>query len=105
KLVNGFVFENGQSVGLVSGPAGSGKTIILVNALSKANSNKVAFVSYTRSLLNLADQGLPDNVRAMTFFEAQKDPSRYELVVVDEVQDVPVHALNNIISKSEKTLL
>lgn len=105
KLVNGFVFENGQSVGLVSGPAGSGKTIILVNALSKANPNKVAFISYTRSLLNLADQGLPANVKAMTYFEAQNDPFRYELVVVDEVQDVPVHALNNIISKSEKTLL
>ncbi|MBN3520716.1 AAA family ATPase [Algoriphagus lutimaris] len=105
KLVNGLVFENGKTVGLISGPAGSGKTIILVNALSKSNSNNIAFVSYTRSLLNLADQGLPSNVRAMTYFKALKEYANYDLVVIDEVQDVPAEALNIIISRSKKTLL
>lgn len=105
KLVNGGVFENGSKIGFISGPAGSGKTIILVNALTKAGSTKVAFVSYTRSLLNLADQGLPTNVKAMTYFEAQNDASSYDLVVIDEVQDVPLQALNRIILKSGKILL
>jgi superfamily I DNA/RNA helicase len=105
RLVNGSVFENGKTVGLLSGPAGSGKTIILVNALAKANSRNIAFVSYTRSLLNLADQGLPNNVRAMTYFQAIKEDGRYDLVVIDEVQDVPAHAINNIISKANKTIL
>lgn len=105
KLVNGGTFSNGENIGLIKGPAGSGKTIILVNALTKANSNSIAFVSYTRSLLNLADQGLPANVKAMTYFEAQRDNAHYDLVVIDEVQDVPVHAINNIISKADKTIL
>lgn len=105
RLVNGSVFENGKTVGLVSGPAGSGKTIILVNALAIANSNKIAFVSYTRSLLNLANQGLPPNIVALTYQEAEKESSNYDLVVIDEVQDVPVQALIKIIAKSRKTLL
>ena len=105
KLVNGGVFQNGNSVGLINGPAGSGKTIILVNALIKANTKSIAFVSYTRSLLNLADQGLPSNVKAMTYFKAQNDHSHYDLVVIDEVQDVPVHALNRIISRAGKTIM
>lgn len=105
KLVNGSVFENGKAVGLVNGPAGSGKTIILVNALAKATSNKIGFVSYTRSLLNLADQGLPPNVKAMTYFEVQKDNSQYDILVVDEAQDIPADALRSIIFKAKKTLL
>lgn len=105
KLVNGGVFQNGQTIGLVSGPAGSGKTIILVNALAKANTQSVAFVSYTRSLLNLADQGLPSTVRAMTYYQAQRNSAQYDLVVIDEVQDVPLQALNSIISRSAKTIL
>jgi superfamily I DNA/RNA helicase len=105
KLVNGGVFQNGQSVGLINGPAGSGKTIILVNALKQSNTNSVAFVSYTRSLLNMADQGLPSSVKAMTYHQAKKDRSLYDLVVIDEVQDVPADALTNIIARAKKTIL
>jgi superfamily I DNA/RNA helicase len=104
-LVNGGVLSDGNTIGLVNGPAGSGKTIILVNALARSQSNSIAFISYTRSLLNLADQGLPPNVRAMTYFEAQRDFNHYDLVVIDEVQDVPILALNNIIAKSAKTIM
>lgn len=105
KIVNGSLFENGSNIGFVSGPAGSGKTIILVNALAKANNSRVAFVSYTRSLLNLADQGLPDGVNSMTYFTAQRERSNYDLIVIDEVQDVPIDALNRIIEKSKKIII
>jgi hypothetical protein len=84
------------------GPAASGKIIIIVNALHKANSNEIAFFSYTRSLLILTDKGLPLSVTAMTYFEAQKDLPSYDLVVVDEVKDAPAGALNHIISRAKK---
>ena len=105
KLVNGGIFKDGSNIGLINGPAGSGKTIILVNALSKYDTKSVAFISYTRSLLNLADQGLPDGVKAMTYFEAIRDHSRYDMIVIDEVQDVPVDVLNIIIARSSRTIL
>lgn len=105
RLVKGGVFPQGENIGIINGPAGSGKTIILVNALMQGNFQSVAFVSYTRSLLNLAKQGLPYNIRAMTYFEALRDHHNYDLIVIDEVQDVPLHALNTIKGKATKVIL
>lgn len=105
RLVHGGVFTNDNRIGLINGPAGSGKTIILVNALIQAQPKSVAFVSYTRSLLNLANQGLPDNIDAMTFYEASRRAGNYDLIVIDEVQDVPISAIQSIMSKAQKIIL
>jgi superfamily I DNA/RNA helicase len=105
RLVNGGVFNAGENIGLINGPAGSGKTIILVNALIQSKKTSIAFVSYTHSLLNLAHQGLPDNIQAMTYFEARRKVLNYDLIVIDEVQDIPLEDLRNLISRSNKVIL
>lgn len=106
KLIKGNLFDNGNNLGIIYGPAGSGKTIILVYALAeKYKKETVAFISYTHSLLNLASQGLPSNVKKLTYLEAIKSSVNYDFIVIDEVQDIPLDALKELIKKSKKVLL
>ncbi len=105
-LARNGVFANGGKVGWVLGPAGSGKTIVLVHALEQAlkAGKSVVFISYTKALLNLAHQGLPAGVKAITFYKLN-EVGRCDFAVVDEVQDIPAGKLKQICSMANQVIL
>ena len=81
----------------VKGFAGSGKSILIAHALlhhiENARGKSACVVLYTRSLIDLFRTGLPEDVikgvPVLTYLEFAKAPRHYDLIVVDEVQDLP----------------
>lgn len=57
-------------------------------------------VVYTHALKGLVGTGLPANLSAevpvMTYYRFLKDPRRYDLIVVDEVQDLERDTLETL---------
>ncbi len=101
-------YQNGQNV-LLQGPPGSGKTILLVNLINRmaAAGKKVGLVTYTRSLIDMLNTGLETSaVRAMTYFDFKKDRfTQYDLLVVDEVQDLPADVLAQIRAQAKRIVV
>ena len=80
----------------ISGFAGSGKSVLIVAALIQAkkdNTNlNMCVVLYTHSLIDLIRSGIPPDlghVPVKTFYQFRKDPASYDLILVDEIQDLP----------------
>jgi superfamily I DNA/RNA helicase len=95
--------EQGSNV-FLQGPPGSGKTILLINIInnlrkSKPN-QKIGLVTYTHSLIDMLDTGLTagSGIQAITYHQfvsrQRNSTTRYDTLVVDEVQDIPVHVLS-----------
>ena len=87
----------------IQGFAGSGKTILLIHAMreiKRANpSANVAFVVYTRALMNLIESGLGrefKGVPVVTFPAFDKNPQQFDVILVDEVQDLPEGTLEQL---------
>lgn len=98
----------------IEGFAGSGKTILLVHAIQsyvqKNPDSKVCVVVFTHALLDLISSGIAPEFRnripIMTYLNfVNKDKNQYDLVVVDEVQDVPANILNAIRKRTNKLLI
>lgn len=84
----------------IRGFAGSGKSVLLVHALIEQldlNKGKSAcVVLYTHSLIELFRSGIPDalgQVPVVTYHQFVKNPSSYDIILVDEVQDLPSDVL------------
>ncbi len=81
----------------VKGFAGSGKSVLLAHALvhhlEQAPERSACVVLYTRSLIDLFASGLPQEamrgVPVVTYHQFRKSPKHYDLILVDEVQDLP----------------
>lgn len=80
---------------LVTGFAGTGKTIVLTHVLERLASSgtrRIAFATYTHALKDLVESGLTARTRSrvdITTFDALKRaPTRYDILVADELQDV-----------------
>ncbi len=83
----------------LQGHAGSGKSILLVHSVKNSlvsNKNlKVAVVVFTHALIDLLRTGLRElgvdsiNIPIMTYFEFKDNKERYDVIFVDEVQDLP----------------
>ncbi|NLF79419.1 MAG: AAA family ATPase [Chloroflexi bacterium] len=87
----------------IQGFAGSGKTVLLVHAIREAlttNPNLSAcVVVYTHALKDLVSTGLPDHLRrvpVMTYHSFMNKPRHYDLLVVDEVQDLEREVLESL---------
>jgi MinD-like ATPase involved in chromosome partitioning or flagellar assembly len=98
----------------VEGFAGSGKTVLLVHAIQgyvhKNPDSKVCIVVFTHALIDLIRSGIAPEFRAripvMTYLNfVNKDKSFYDLVIVDEVQDVPANILGAIRARADKLLV
>jgi len=98
----------------IQGFAGSGKSILLVYALSeklKKNPNlNACFVVYTRSLVDMFKTGmkkigLPDRIPVMTYFEFKRGTNQYEYIFCDEVQDLPPSILQNMKSRCNNLIV
>lgn len=79
----------------ISGFAGSGKSVLIVAALIRAKNDNpdlsACIVLYTHSLIDLVRTGIPDDVGHVpvkTYYQFRKDSREYDLILVDEVQEV-----------------
>jgi len=95
----------------IRGFAGSGKSVLVVHALNQAKREnpriRVCIVLYTRSLIDLFKTGLPESlagVEVMTYRQFEKAPRDCDLILVDEVQDLPANVLE-LLRKHSKRLI
>lgn len=96
----------------IQGHAGSGKSVLLVHSLIKAyNKNpnlKVCFVLYTHALIDMIKTGIPSELKSkvevMTYFEFQKSSKAYDLILVDEVQDLPANIVKELKRRSSRVI-
>jgi superfamily I DNA/RNA helicase len=96
----------------VSGFAGSGKSVLIVAALIQAKKDSpdlsVCVVLYTHSLIDLIRTGIPDDVGDVpvkTYYEFRDDPSQYDLILVDEVQDLPPGDIRRLRMRSKRLIM
>lgn len=93
----------------LQGPPGSGKTILLVNIINQLRTQnpgqRIGLVTYTRSLIDMLNTGLAAGGGAMTYHEFMKSTTRYDVLVVDEVQDLPSNVLFQIRSSATRVIV
>lgn len=96
----------------IKGFAGSGKSLLLVHCLideklKNPNSN-VIIVLYTKSLIDMIKVGIPEkfaDTPVVTYFRFRKIHKTFDLVLVDEIQDIPEHDLREIYSKGKRVIV
>jgi hypothetical protein len=103
------IIENQDENHWVKGFAGSGKTIVLTHVLERLATAKppvkVCFATFTHALKDLVESGLSDNAKRKidisTFKGLRKLRNDYDLLVVDEMQDIPSSDLSTLAKKSD----
>ena len=90
----------------LKGFAGSGKSVLLLHCLideKRRNPNANAIiVLYTHSLIDMIGEGIPNeyaNTPVVTFYKFRQMHQSFDLILVDEIQDIPEHDLIEINSK------
>ena len=96
----------------IRGFAGSGKSVLLIHSLGETlitNPRATAcVVAYTHSLKDMLRSGLPEHARhipVITYHEFRSNPSRYDYIFVDEVQDLEPSVLVLLKSCCEKLVM
>ena len=97
----------------ISGFAGSGKSVILVNkAIAIRNSYpdaKILIVVYTRSLVDLFRTGLASlghlDIEVKTIYEYMDSSSVYDYILCDEVQDCTESMISEIRSRTKRNVI
>lgn len=98
----------------IEGFAGSGKTVLLVHAIQnyvqRNPESRVCIVVFTHALKDMIQTGIApellNRIPVMTYLQfVNNDRNHYDLVIVDEVQDVPATILRAIRNKTEKLLV
>lgn len=96
----------------IQGHAGSGKSVLLVHSLIKAyNKNpniKICFVVYTHALIDMINTGIPSELKSkveiMTYLQFKKTTVKYDLILVDEIQDLPAEVVSEIKKRANKVI-
>jgi hypothetical protein len=90
----------------LKGFAGSGKSVLLLHCVliekrRKPNA-KIIIVLYTYSLIDMIREGLPidyKDIEVVTFYQFRLKAESYDLILVDEIQDLPKDDIVSICSK------
>ena len=103
------IIDNQNENHWVKGFAGSGKTIVLTHVLERLATArppvKVCFATFTHALKDLVESGLSENAKRKidisTFNGLGKLSNDYDLVIADEMQDIPSRVLPTLARKSD----
>jgi hypothetical protein len=103
------ILDNQDENHWVKGFAGSGKTIVLTHVLKRLATAKppvkVCFATFTHALKDLIESGLTetelDKIDISTFNGLGKLRNDYDLIVADEMQDIPSRVLPTLAKKSD----
>jgi len=103
------IIDNQDENHWVKGFAGSGKTIVLTHVLERLATAKppvkVCFATFTHALKDLVESGLSENAKRKidisTFYGLGKLRNDYDIVVADEMQDIPSRILPTLAKKSD----
>ena len=96
----------------IRGYAGCGKSVLLVHTLIKEkeknpNAN-IIIVTYTHAMIDMIRSGLPEeliNTPVVTYYKFRYMPSYWDLILVDEVQDLPEQDLIAIKLKGKRIIV
>ena len=107
------ILDNQDENHWVKGFAGSGKTIVLTHVLKRLAAAKppvkVCFATFTHALKDLIESGLTetelDRIDISTFNGLGKLRNDYDLVVADEMQDIPSRVLPTLAKKSDVLII
>ena len=106
------VGNNRKSNFWLKGYAGSGKSVLLIHCLLKekeANPNSnVIIVLYTHALIDMIKTGIPTQYRGtqvVTYHQFHRMNGNWDLVLVDEVQDLPEYVVRDIQSKGRRVIV
>ncbi len=96
----------------LKGYAGSGKSVLLIHCLLKEkerrpNSN-VIIVLYTHALIDMIKTGIPDEyqtTQVVTYHQFRRMNGNWDLILVDEVQDLPEYIVRDIKSKGTRVIV
>lgn len=104
--------ENKTSNYWLKGYAGSGKSVLLIHCLLKEKEKKpdsnVIIVLYTHALIDMIKSGIPDKfsqTQVVTYHQFKNMAGTWDLVLVDEVQDLPEYIVRNIYSKGKRVIV
>ncbi len=95
----------------IQGFAGSGKTILLVHlvkeTLLRDAEKSICVLVYTHALKHLIQSGLTSesSVRVITKDQFLKEKGYYDLILIDEVQDIPKSDLASIRARAGKIVI
>ncbi|MFO7535388.1 MAG: 3'-5' exonuclease [Kiritimatiellia bacterium] len=96
----------------IRGYAGSGKSVLLIHALidflALQPNASVCLVVYTHALKDMLGSGIPDSlgqIPIMTYHAFKTTPRRYDLILVDEVQDLPPDVLKLLKAHAGKLIV
>lgn len=103
----------------VKGFAGSGKSVLLIHSLmstlQKEPNAKVAVVVYTRSLIDMFENGIEElkpyykvnrDIPVKTYYEfVDRDNLSYDYIFCDEVQDLPSKVLYAMDNRARKVIV
>lgn len=103
------IVKNRDENHLVKGFAGSGKTIVLTHVLERLAGItpplKICFATFTHALKDLVDSGLSESAKnrvdISTFNGLGRLRNNYDMVVADEMQDIPSRILPTLARKSD----
>lgn len=93
----------------IKGFAGSGKSVMLIHALSKKIQSdpnaKVCVVVYTHSLIDMFKTGISElgmpTIPVITYHQFMKGIEKYDYIFCDEVQDLPADVLTQMKLRSQ----
>lgn len=96
----------------LKGYAGSGKSVLLIHCLLKEkerrpNSN-VIIVLYTHALIDMIKTGIPAQYRGtqvVTYHQFRRMNGNWDLILVDEVQDLPEYIVRDVRSKGTRVIV
>ncbi len=96
----------------LKGYAGSGKSVLLIHLLLKEKEHnpksKVIIVLYTHALIDMIRSGIPEeynNIPIVTYHQFYKMTDTWDLILVDEVQDLPEYIVRDIHSKGKRVIV
>ena len=106
------VGNNRNSNYWLKGYAGSGKSVLLIHCLLKEKERnpaaRIIIVLYTHALIDMIRTGIPaqySHTPVVTYHQFSRMNGNWDLVLVDEVQDLPERIVRDVQSKGTRVIV